>query len=348
MLFKRRRILNSIILIFLVAALAVAALVAAALAVAPAVSARAYSADVPSEWALEEVLKAKEYGLIPAGMYHSFTSDIIRSDFCRLVMALYTKITGEPEKFPLPSAFSDTENISVLNAYELGIVKGVGGGYFLPGRPITRQEIAVMLYNAINAINVSTGKDILNSDSSVLMFSDQDQTDDWAVEAIKSLRQNDIMLGDGKNCFNPLDNTTKEMAFILVNRIYLIYSGLDAKKSFPTAYTGEILMRIKGSFISADEYQIVGDVYELDPDISIAALNGYLDGEAFVDNDGTVYHINRSESLSESVGAGYAGGIYYPVYVLLREGAQPDRLYLLADGSQYRLYMDLERKVPYL
>ena len=333
---RRRRYKNtmSLVLVF-------------ALMLAPIAPALAVNVDAPSEWAEEEVLKAREYGLIPAGMYHSFVDDISRLEFCRLVMALYTKITGEPEKTNLSSVFVDTYNMSILNAYELGIVKGVGGGYFLPGTSITRQEIAVMLFNAINAVNTTSGKDILVSAALAQEFLDLDETAEWAVEAISSLRSNDIMLGDGRNRFNPLDNTTKEMAFILVNRIYLIYSGLDAKKAFPAAYTGDILMRIKASFISGEEYQIIGDVYESYPGISIADLDAYIDGKAFIGNSGEFYNIDKSGSLSESVASGYTGGQYYPVYVLVREGASAGRLYIINDGAQYRIYVDSERKEPY-
>ena len=311
----------------------------------------AVSEDVPSEWAVEEVQKAREYGLIPAGMYHSFIDNVSRLEFCRLVMALYTKITGIPEKTDLQSVFIDTYNMSIINAYELGIVKGVGGGYFLPGTSITRQEIAVMLFNAITAINSASGKDILGNFSAAQVFLDRDQTAEWAVEAINTLRSNDIMLGDGRNRFNPLDNTTKEMAFILVNRIYLIYSGLDAKKAFPAAYTGEILMRIKASLASGGEFQIIGDVYEPYPGFSIDDISNYLDGAAFIDNNGALYYIDKSESLSESVAAGYAGGQYYPVYVLSRDGlpggSSAGKLYLIKVGDQYKVFVDAKQREPY-
>ena len=309
--------------------------------------------DEPSDWALDEVLKAREYGLIPNNLYFSFTANITRLEFCQLIMALYTKITTEPEKMNLPPAFSDTNNISVLNAYELGIVRGVGDGYFNPGAAITRQEMAVMIFNAINAISVATGQDILYRSSTALTFADSALAADWAVEAIRNLRNNEIMLGDNLNRFNPLDNTTKEMAFILINRIYLIYSGLDARKSFPPAYTGEILMRIKGTLIHANDYQIIGDIYETYPAVDTDELDRYIRGEALYDSNKLAYYLDRSESLSESVASGYtggaaAGGQYYPVYVLMREGAPHNRLYIAYDGEQYFIYMDAGWTEPFL
>ena len=343
--------LSSMLIAVLVMAAAAPVPVAAAPKSAPA-SVLA-PADIPSVWAADEVYKAREYGLIPDGMYHSFVENMTRAEFCKLVMALYTKITTKPERLNLISVFNDTIDVSIINAYELGIVKGVGGGRFSPDTAITRQEIAVMLYNAIKAINAETGKNILKNTSVFLTFVDWADTDDWAVEAIRSLRNNEIMLGDDKNRFNPLDSTTKEMAFILVNRTYLIYSGLDAKKSFPAAYTGEILMRIKGSFSSGGDYRIIGDVFELYPYVTISDLTRYLDGDAFHDTDGEAYHLDKTESLSESVSIGYggeiiAGGKYYPVYVFARDSLPQFRLFLVYDGLRYGFYLDPGRKEPFL
>jgi uncharacterized membrane protein YgcG len=254
-----------------------------------------------------------------------------------------------------------------MNAYELGIVRGIGGGLFSPYAAISRQEIAVMLFNAINAINESTGKDILNSTTTAVAFADAAVIADWAAAAVRSLRNNEIMLGDDRNRFNPVDNTTKEMAFILVNRIYMIYSGLDAKKAFPAAYTGEILMRIKGGFNNSGEYQIIGDIYELYPAASTDDIDRYMSGEPFVDSEGFSYIVDRSASLSESVAAGYAGGsssagsssggassggtsadgAYYPVYVLVRDDAPQHKLYVVLAGTMYMLYSDSGHKEPF-
>ena len=338
----------------------IASLLTVALALSPLMGAyvagtRAYAivADTPSDWAREEVYKAREFGLIPNNMYHSFLANITRLEFCRLVMALYTKITAEPERMITQQVFTDTNNISVLNAYELGIVKGVGEGRFAPTSAITRQEMALMLYNTIGAIQTATGKNILQNTSSALTFVDLSLSAEWAVDAIKSLRNNEIMLGDDKGRFNPLDITTKEMAFILIKRIYLIYSGLDAKKAFPAAYTGEIMMRVKGVFNSGENYQIIGDIYEFYPEVSGDDLDRYLGGEAFIDGGGALYLVNRSESLSESVAAGYtggagAGGQYYPVYVLEREGSPQNRIYIINRETRYELFSDSGGSAPFM
>jgi len=253
----------------------------------------------------------------------------------------------------LKSAFTDTDDISILNAYELGIVKGVGGGYFLPETAITRQEIAVMLYNAINAIDGATGKNILKNASAALTFIDHALMADWAVTAIGSLRNNEIMIGDDKNYFNPLDNTSKEMAFMLVERIYLIYAGLDAKKSFPAAYTGEILMRIKGCFTDGDGNLIIGDVYEQYPDMEAADLSACLSEGSFTVSGGETYLIDRAESLSESAAIGYtgekiAGGNFYPIYVLKAAAPAKGKLYIIYEEPRFRLYKDKKGGEPFL
>ncbi|MDR3121014.1 MAG: S-layer homology domain-containing protein, partial [Clostridiales bacterium] len=324
--------------------------------------------DAPSAWAVSEVERALDYGLIPNGMYHSFLANMTRAEFCRLAMALYAKVTGESGQraavpavsasspvslaSPAPPVFTDTDDAAILKAYSLGIVKGTGGGLFSPDLPVTRQEIAVMLFNTIGAIDKAAERNILKASASPMGFSDYAAIADWALPAVSGLKSNDIMLGDDENRFNPENNTTKEMAFILVKRIYLIYAGVDASKAFPVGYSGEILMRVKGTIPNgAADTLLIGDVHEAYPDVTGTALRLYLEGGPFLGDDGASYFLDMAESLSESVSAaGYSGGAagsvgYYPVYVLIRDGDPRSRLYLvLDDDGKYRCFRDAARK----
>ncbi|MDR1061087.1 MAG: S-layer homology domain-containing protein, partial [Clostridiales bacterium] len=328
---------------------------ATASATPPAQAAAAGSAlssrDRPSAWAAAEVERAKEYGLIPDDMYGAFLEHMTRAEFCRLAMALYAKITGEPEnKSPAP-AFADTSDAAILNARELGIVKGTGGGLFMPDSAVTRQEMAVMLYNAIGAIDSAIGKNILQSGSPyALAFRDQASIAPWALQASDALRANEIMVGDEYRRFNPLNNTTKEMAFILVNRVYLVYSGQDAKKTFPPGYSGDIKLLVKGNFLSDGKYAIIGDVHEYYPSIGIADLDDYL-AESPHEINGAQYRLDMSESLNESVFAGYSYELdngHYAIYVFVRGGLPGgERIYLAtADGKAYSFYADYEGGAP--
>jgi hypothetical protein len=318
-------------------------------------AAAAPAQDLPSPWAAGEVARAREYGLIPDGMYSAFSEHMTRAEFCRLAMALYEKLAGAAAGGSPAPAFTDTRDAAILNAHALGIVKGVGNGLFMPDSAVTRQEMAVMLYNAIGAIDAAIGRSILGSSGSgsgayAPTFRDQASIAPWALQASKALRDSEIMIGDDNRRFNPLSNTTKEMAFILVNRVYLVYSGQNAKNTFPPGYTGGIKMLVKGHYLSDGKQAIIGDVHDYYPGIGISDLDDYL-SESPHELNGARYYLDMDESLNESVFAGYSFELdsgHYAIYVFVRDGrAGGERIYLATDnGEAYRLYSDFEYGVP--
>ena len=97
-------------------------------------------------------------------------------------------------------------------AAENGIVSGIGNGKFAPEQPITREEMAVMLYNYATA----TGMDIPEN-RTIPDFTDATQIDAWAETAAKALAEAGVMNGD-EGGFCPTDNATRaEVAALFKN-----------------------------------------------------------------------------------------------------------------------------------
>ena len=283
-----------------------------------------YTLDTPSDWAVPEVEKAREYGLIPEDLFKSFKENISRQEFCRLAMALYTKITGNKSDPSVAAYFTDTDNIDILNAYHLGIVKGTGNNMFSPERAITRQEIAVMLCNTITAISKDAGKNILQNNSPALVYIDQRNIENWARTEVALLSNNDIMFGDDAKRFNPEMETPREQAFALSNRIYLIYARQSAKPALPQNFSGEIMMSIKGSFLSDNIYNVIGDVQEYLPSADVHEIDRYLTGKT-IEYDNAIYTLDPEESLNESLFLKYSfdpnTDKYYRLYVFYTENS---------------------------
>ena len=101
-------------------------------------------------------------------------------------------------------------------ALENGIVNGVSDDVFGTGQNITRQDLAVMAYNAAlkNGVEFNT--------EGVQKFSDDDKISDYAKTAVYALKSQGIVNGiDGKN-FAPQDTATRaEAAKILYALISL-------------------------------------------------------------------------------------------------------------------------------
>ncbi|PKM83196.1 MAG: hypothetical protein CVU89_00095 [Firmicutes bacterium HGW-Firmicutes-14] len=114
--------------------------------------------------------------------------------------------------------FADAGNTYYTNylaaAKNLGIANGVGNNMFAPDKEITRQEMFVLLYNALKVIDelpsASTEKELET-------FNDANLVASWANEAMSALVRSGIVSGSG-NMLSPAETTTRaQMAQVLYN-----------------------------------------------------------------------------------------------------------------------------------
>lgn len=101
----------------------------------------------------------------------------------------------------------------LATAKSLGIAQGVGNNKFLPGSNISRQDMFVLLYNALKTMN----KLPYTNSSSNKSYSDAEQIASYAMTAIKDLTAEGIVSGnDGK--INPTVSSNRaQMAQLLYN-----------------------------------------------------------------------------------------------------------------------------------
>lgn len=170
------------------------------------------------EWAREPICKLAEMGVLRGKEYRLFypNDNITREEFVKMLAVAYKlNIENKTDKF------TDVNNSDwfmpyVAAALENGIVNGVSDDMFGTGQNITRQDLAVMAYNAAlkNGVEFNT--------EDVQKFSDDDKISDYAKTAVYALKSQDIVNGiDGKN-FAPQDTATRaEAAKILYALISL-------------------------------------------------------------------------------------------------------------------------------
>jgi hypothetical protein len=102
----------------------------------------------------------------------------------------------------------------LLAAKSLGIVSGVGNNMFAPERAVTRQEMFVMLYNALDVIGELPQT---SGDKQLSDFEDADQVAAWSQDAISALIEGGVIYGSN-GMLNPQSTTTRaEMAQMLYN-----------------------------------------------------------------------------------------------------------------------------------
>lgn len=171
-----------------------------------------------SEWAEPELQEALTNHLVYEEIMSNYKQNITREEFCTLSVLLYEKFTRNDAKIDL-DPFVDTDNPYVLKAYNLGIVNGISDTEFAPSKSITRQELCVMIYRTLKASDFDTSIDM----SKDFPFNDTHLIADWAIGKVKYCYHNDIIHGTSYKILDPLSNTTREQAVILINRTFLSF-----------------------------------------------------------------------------------------------------------------------------
>ena len=92
----------------------------------------------------------------------------------------------------------------IASMYGYGAVNGYTDGSFGAANPITREEMAVMLYRVMQK---QSAFDFVSELETTL--TDYSEISDFAKNSILSLNANKILSGDEKGCFNPKNNATR-------------------------------------------------------------------------------------------------------------------------------------------
>lgn len=171
------------------------------------------SSSIPS-WAVEAVADLVKRGIIngrPNGNFDP-SGNVTRAEF----LAMIVRGVGF-ESRGTKVQFSDVANSAWFKSYiDIGtsnqIVQGLGDNKFGPNLNISRQDLSVIIYNALKAKGVLITQD--NSDT----FADDSSISKYAKEAVYSLKQLEIVLGKGNNQFDPKAKATRAEAAVMIKR----------------------------------------------------------------------------------------------------------------------------------
>lgn len=178
-----------------------------------------------SGWAEPELDKAAVYGLITDNLKDNMTAGITREEFAEIAVRLYEIYTGK-KALPGNAFFTDTTNPEVLKAANLKLVGGTGNGEFSPKQPVTREQMATILYRALQVIR----PDEDYSSAPSVLFSDDKLIDSWATEGVYYCSKVGIIKGiqnaDMRTFrFDPDAGSSREVAVIVCTRAYELISG---------------------------------------------------------------------------------------------------------------------------
>ena len=217
-------------------------------------SADASAEDISKHWSYENFMFAKDKGFIQGDQYGNLNPDksITRAEFATtIVKALKLQMPETVEEGAVKS-FYDVKSgdwyfneVSVATYYDL--IKGDEYGNFKPNDLVTREEMAVMLYRAVNYLGIESAK-------FTLPFPDAASIASWAVEEVKSNLSLNLMSGRGDGTFGPKLSASRAEAVTVVRRLI----ELDPDNPIKIGPT-EVTIEYSSSFEAALNKQLTVD-----------------------------------------------------------------------------------------
>lgn len=179
--------------------------------------------DVPTgAWYEEGVRYVYENGLMTGTSDTIFAPNVTTSR--AMIATILWRMAGSPV-VNYAMDFSDVAqgqwySEAIRWAASEGIVTGYGNGTFGPNDPITREQMATMLYRYAQhqEYDVSVGED-----TNLLSYTDFDQLGEWAISAMQWACGAGIINGTSATALSPQGSATRAQAAVMLKRFCEIY-----------------------------------------------------------------------------------------------------------------------------
>lgn len=145
------------------------------------------------------------------------TGNVTRAEFINMLMQTFD-LADE-------SAVSNLKDVkegswyygSIAAAQKLGIVNGKADGSFGVNEPVSRQDMAVIMFRAAKMLKVG-----LKGSDSVSPFTDNNKIASYAKDAVSALQKAGVINGMGGGLFMPNGLTTRAQAVVMIYRLFNI------------------------------------------------------------------------------------------------------------------------------
>ncbi|MCZ8513522.1 cadherin-like beta sandwich domain-containing protein [Paenibacillus filicis] len=173
--------------------------------------------DIRKHWAQDDIERMANRMIVQGASETEFRPNqaVSRAEFAALV----TRALGLSAQTSAKNAFKDVQSSDwfagqVYVAAEAGIITGFDDQTFRPGQPISRQEMAVMIYRAMKF----AGFDGVSGGTNV-KFADENRFQDWVKEAIGVMASKSIVQGVASGEFDPAGTATRAQSAAILSRM---------------------------------------------------------------------------------------------------------------------------------
>jgi hypothetical protein len=173
-----------------------------------------------SGWAAEELERAAALELIPVSLRNpsvDLTRPITRAEFAGVAVRAYEILSGNTALPAVSNPFTDTRDVDVLKAFNMGLMVGTSATAFAPDSLLTREQCATALTRVFKRSTIpgwtfATDREGLLTFRSPTPFADDRDISSWARESVYFMVANNIIQGVGDNMFAPRAVTPAQQA----------------------------------------------------------------------------------------------------------------------------------------
>ncbi len=165
------------------------------------------------EWAVCQIRALAAAGVVNGVSEYSFAPGdmVTREQFVKMLVEAFD-LTGSADIKFTDANENEWYYPYLQTAFANKIVNGVSETEFGVGQPITREQMATMVYRVINHLE-------LPMNMALKLFDDNAYISDWAKTAVGSMGANGIINGVGNNLFAPLENAERAAAAVLIYNV---------------------------------------------------------------------------------------------------------------------------------
>jgi len=182
------------------------------------------------DWAHEAIFMLKERNILDGVGAEEFAPDnlLTREQAVKLLVLTLNLATNETENGYRDCVFSDWYYPYITTAKVTGLVSGISRDTFGIGKNVTRQDLAVMLYRALE-------KEGINTTAKDVQFIDDNSISEYAKQAVAALSELGMITGYPDGSFGPQEPATRAQAAVIFAHFLELKDAQDAMTEEVTA-----------------------------------------------------------------------------------------------------------------
>ena len=177
--------------------------------------------DAEGHWAADFILSSYKNDLIEGMSANAFHPDdpLTRAQAAAILVRLLDYEIFSDDNNSFDNSFDDSKGhwaqAAIDTARRNGIISGIGGNLFAPEAPVSREQMAVMLYNILKQrikLKVGVNSSIAFSDVTV-------KNNPWSYQSIGVMKQYGFFSGFNNGLFKPGQALTRAEMTVLLDKV---------------------------------------------------------------------------------------------------------------------------------